>query len=316
MSGARRRAVVPQIVTLPDGGELRIRRITRSDGPRLAALFDGLDDTDLYRRFFQVHPPPARVVAAMTSPGPGGIGLVAEKRGPGRGRRIVAEAAYAPLPDGDGELAITVARDARGWLGPYLFDVLLRSAAAEGVANLQADVLCDNRRMLALVRSRGYAVMEHSEQPAIVRVVVSTTGHVPSWPVRQDRPRLLVEAAGGRWHGEAAARAAGLDLLVCPGPGARWARCPALDGRPCPLASGADVVVDAVDPATELGARLLRAHESVHAVPVHVETQARRAQRTTGVHPRRVPSGGDDLRLVRHLAALAAGRRAATTPVG
>lgn len=51
------------------------------------------------------------------------------------GERIVGEAEYILLPGGDGELAITVAPDWRGWLGPYLLDTLLEVAASRGVAN-------------------------------------------------------------------------------------------------------------------------------------------------------------------------------------
>jgi hypothetical protein len=37
-----------------------------------------------------------------------------------------------------------------------------------------------------------------------------------NWPGTHERPRLLVEVPGGRWHAEEAARAAGFQVLACP----------------------------------------------------------------------------------------------------
>lgn len=299
-------------VALPGGRSLRVRPVTPSDASGLAALFDGLSGDDLYRRFFQAHPPPAHVVTAMTVPSAdAGVGLVAELRDAAGTRRIVAEAAYALLPDGDGELAITVAGGWRGWLGPYLLDTLMAEAARRGVHNLQADVLCENRNMMAVIRSRGYATMGHSLAPAIVRVVMSTTGRVPGWPTTQDRPRLVVEASGAHWRAEDAARAAGMAVLVCPGPASPRLRCPAMAGRPCPLVAGADVVVDAVDPASEVGASLLRAHGALHDTPVHVDAPVRTLHRRRTPRPAADgtgPTTGTDT-MVGHLLRLASATR-------
>ena len=91
-----------------------------------------------------------------------------------------------------------------------------------------------------------------------------------NWPGTHERPRLLVEVPGGRWHAEEAARAAGFQVLACPGPLLGWSHCPALHGEPCPLAAGADLIVDAVP--HETGRSLLDAHRRVHpSVPICVE---------------------------------------------
>ena len=221
----------------------------------------------------------------------GGFGLIAAIEGPDNGSRIVGEATYELLPDGDGELGITVAEDARGWLGPYLLDALVEAAAARGVPNLEADVLVTNRRMLMMLRARGYAVIDHDQQPAIVRVVIGTTQRAPTWPGNHDRPRLLVEAPGGRWHAEEAARAAGFHVLTCPGPLLGWSHCRALDGEPCPLAVGADVIVDAVP--HEAGLSLLDAHRRVHpSVPVCVELPS--GESDLDADASTIPSGTSD----------------------
>ncbi|HXY27088.1 MAG TPA: hypothetical protein VEH82_02310, partial [Acidimicrobiales bacterium] len=164
-------------VELPGARVLSIRPMRPGDGPGLVALFAGLDDDDVYCRFFSGHPPPNSFVEGMARVDErGGFGLVAVMDAPDQESRLVAEASCEPLPDGNGELGITVAGGARGWLGPYLLDALVEEAAARGVPGIEADVLVMNRRMLSLLRSRGFAVLEHSDQPAIVRVVIATIG--------------------------------------------------------------------------------------------------------------------------------------------
>jgi len=246
-------------------------------------MFTSLEDDDLYRRFFQAHPPTTKTVEHILSAAErDGVGLVATLEERHAGVRIVGETSYELLPDGGGEIGITVAPGSRGWLGPYLLDALVEAARARGVTNLQADVLVENRRMLTMMRARGYATMEHSERPSIVRVVIGTSGRTPPWPGTHEGRRVLVEAPGGRWHGESAARAAGFEVLVCPGPMAHRL-CPAMAGEPCPLASGADLVVDAVSSDTPAGRALLDAHEHLHTgVPVCVELAS--GARTTVGH--------------------------------
>ena len=222
----------------------------------------------------------------------GGFGLVAVARAVGVSEKVVAECGYEALPNGNGELGITVAPGWRGWLGPYLLDVLLDAAAARGVPNLEADILVENRPMLAMISARGYATVDHYEQPSIVRVVIGAQDRSPCWPEARDRPRVLIEAPGGRWHGEGAARAAGLEVLVCPGPLRARARCPALIGEVCPLAAGADVIVDAVSLEEEAGRALLASHRRLHrAVPVCVE-QPPEAPEIHGVS--RIPLGAGE----------------------
>ncbi len=251
-----------------------------SDAPGMVALFAGLGDEDVYTRFFSHHPPPEHFVEQMArTQERGGFGLVAVVEVPGAEPQLVGEASCEPLPDGNGELGITVARRARGWLGPFLLDALVEEAAARGVPGIEADVLVTNRRMLSLLRHRGLAVLGHSGAPGIVRVVIGTSGRVPRWPGPHDRPRLLVEIPGGRWHAHEEATAAGFQVLACPGPLGRWSGCPALHGEPCPLVTGADVVVDALpdDPERSLRA----AHRHLHpTVPVCVQLPAGREEDT------------------------------------
>jgi GNAT superfamily N-acetyltransferase len=285
-TGGRRR------VPLPGGGELVVRPVSPGDVDGLVALYEGLSDDDRYRRFFSCFDPDRSFFErAVSVEARGGYGLVAVESGdatgprgadgyaPGAaaGGRIVGEASYELLPDGDGELAMTVADDRRGWLGPFLLDALIEAAAERGVPNLEADVLVTNSRMLTLLRARGYATLP-SDDWVTVRLIVGTAGRTPVWPDgagatgHRDRPRVLVEAPGGRWHARREAAAAGLQVVTCSGPRGARSRCPVLAGRPCPLAAAADAVVVSHAPDDERWRALVEAHGDVHpGVPVCVE---------------------------------------------
>jgi hypothetical protein len=233
-------------VPLPGGSVLTVRPVATTDVDGLVALYDGLSDNDRYRRFFSGFRPPRSFFERLVNVGErGGYGLVATMGAGGDvagGARIVGEASYELLPNGDGELAITVAADQRGWLGPYLLDALVEAAAARGVRNLEADVLVTNSRMLALLRSRGYATMGSNDWTTL-RLVVGTAGRTPVWPAGRgatghtDGPKVLVEVASGRWHAAAEADAAGLQVIA---PFRATRRAPALPGlgRPALPAGG------------------------------------------------------------------------------
>ena len=263
-------APLPQKIKLPGSRVLTIRRESPGDAVGIAALYDRLSADDTYNRFFSGQRPPDRFVARMTAVYErGGVGLVAVfDEGPGR-ERVVGEAAYERLADGDGELGITVDPDFRGWLGPYLLDALVEQARARGVRNIQAEVLITNQRMLALLRSRGVVVMDHQYSPSTVRVAIGAAEGTPGWPSRAGHPRLLVEAPGAHWrHADEMARH-GFQVMACPGPRRGGPRCPALAGHPCPLAEGADVIVMADHSDEDEMARLPEVHRRLHpTVPV------------------------------------------------
>lgn len=264
---------VERAVLLAHGRRLVVRPVEPDDIEGLAALYAGLDDDSRYRRFFSLYRPDReffeRLVAIADR---GGAGLVATVTDhDGERTKIIADAGYELLPDGDGELAITVDHAWRGWLGPYLLDVLVDVAAAHDVPDIEAEVLATNGPMLAVLRSRGWAAMPEDDW-SVMRAVIGTMGRIPRWPPVADGVRVLVEGAGGHWHDHGGVGAAGLEVLCCPGPGARSQRCPALAGEPCPLAAGADVIV-VHHPADTAAWRTLReTHPQLHpGVPVCVE---------------------------------------------
>ena len=255
----------------PSGARrIAIRSVTVDDVDQLAALYAALDDDDRSRRFFGGYRPRRAFFERLATEGDrGGGGVVAALLDEHDEGRLVGEAGFTLLPNGDGELAITVSAEWRGWLGPYLLDVLAAIAATRGVANLEAEVLTTDHAMLTMLRSRGSVSMEHKGW-SVVRLLIGTSTSTPSWPGPHDRPRVLVERPGGRWHAEDEARAAGLQVLTCPGPSA--GSCGALHGEPCALAAGADAIVVAHPREEESWRQLLESHASVHpGVPICLE---------------------------------------------
>ena len=250
------------------------------------ALYETLDVDDRYWRFFSARHPHLDFftdLAAVEERGGARFVAVLHDRPPAEDR-IIGEVGYSLLPNGDGELEITVEREWRDWLGPYLVDILVEFAATSGVPNLEADVLNVNRPMLALLRSRGFVTMAH-EGWSVVRLLIGTTGRTATWPGRHDRPRLLVEHAGGRWHAEDAARSAGFDVLVCAGPTDQSRPCPPLVGERCPLAAEADAIVMSDPPCDDRWRALLAGHADAHPdVPLFVESSP---AQPPGCHDRR-----------------------------
>lgn len=260
-----------EVIELADGARMEVRPTTAADAEHILALYETLSVGDRHRRFFGAFRPHldwCRTWADVASNG--GFGVIAIVHRDGAPDEVAAEAGYAMRDDGDGDLAVTVAPEWRGWLGPYLLDVLVRHAAATGLANLQAEVLLENGPMLSLLSRRGPVALAHDS--GVVRVSIGTTGPVPTWPPADVRPRVLVEVAGRRWAGERAAEAAGLATAMCAGPSVRGDHgCPVLSGGRCPLADEADAIIVLLDPDDERTARLVRAHrEQSPGTPVLV----------------------------------------------
>lgn len=262
---------------LPDGRHLVVRTASAADAGGMCELYRGLTLDDRHRRFFGAFTPHLEwcrewatvaerggfcvvaIVTATEGDSDSGTGAGTITDAEANDGVVVGEAGYAMRSDGDGDLALTVAAPWRGWLGPYLLDVLVRAAADAGVRNLQAEVLLENGPMLSLLRRRDPVSVGHDD--GMVRLSIGTTGVTAEWPPGETRPRVLVEVAGRRWSGEQAAESAGLATALCAGPGSRVRhRCPVLDGGSCPLAQGADAIVMLLDPDDETSRRLVEAH--------------------------------------------------------
>ncbi len=254
--------VLPRSLSLATGARLLVRELEPDDLDAVTNLYARLDPEATYRRFFSGSPPRAaffeRLVAIADR---GGCSVVAVDPDAPPERAIVAEADFERLSDDRGEVAVTVDRRWRGWLGPYLLDVLCREAARRGIRDLQADILTCNRPMRALTRHRGEAYLPESDWQT-VRVVFSTTGPAPSWPPT-DAPKALVELRSMSFDALAELAAAGFDPRACTMRRSGAPDCPLLAGGECPLAAGADVVVVALPDGDERDG-LLAAHRERH----------------------------------------------------
>jgi hypothetical protein len=309
----------PRRLVAPDGTTVVIRSFASTDSAALADLYRHLPAAEWVSHLGVCEANDRGfAVRAASVADRGGRGLVAEvrapspddqvDRAPGEVSRaavggVVGEAHYELLPDGDGELALVVAPEWRDWLGPRLFDAVLDEAASSGVANLVVDVMRTDEWMRELIGARGHAVLPTDDWLS-TRMVVGTQGCTPVWGDAPG-PRVLVEAPGGRWHAADAARAAGLAVMGCTAPGDPGAVCPMSDGRPCPLVTGADVIVVSYPPDRPEWDEVLVTHRRMHPdVPVCVEGRARRP----------VPDGvvaldvHDPAAVVRRVAELAATR--------
>ena len=163
-------------VSLSRGRTLTVRPVEQADVDGLDELLDGLSQEDRYYRFFSLSRPGRKFVEQMTRAAEdGGYRLVAVLSG--AKDALVAEAGYAILPDGNGEFALTIAAGWRGWLGPYLLDALVAAATSRGVPNLQADILTDNARMLALVSHRGYVTLDREYSQVRIAVAAAQPAH-------------------------------------------------------------------------------------------------------------------------------------------
>lgn len=256
---------------LGDDRMMRIRPMMIDDAHRLESLYGGLTPEDRRMRFFTAWVPQLEWCRTWASVGErGGFSVIATVDDRDGGESVAGEAGYALRSDGDGDLAVTIAREWHGWLGAYLLDRIVEYAAADGVENLQADILIDNAPMRRILEHRGAVAFEYPV--GTEHLSIGTASFVPSWPPGDDRRRVLVEVAGGRWAGQAQATEDGLAVAMCSGPARRKRHgCPVLSGGRCPLADGADAIVVLLDPDVESTTRLVAAHaERYPTTPVFV----------------------------------------------
>lgn len=98
--------------------------------------------------------------------------LIAETFG-AQGQQQIGDARYVRLAGGtataDFALAIADRWQGQGW-GRRLLQLLMSAAQAHGIHTLQGDVLRDNRAMLQLARTQGFALQRHPDDARLLRV--------------------------------------------------------------------------------------------------------------------------------------------------
>jgi RimJ/RimL family protein N-acetyltransferase len=176
----------PHLVTLRSGDVVRIRQIRPDDAPALVRAYANLGEQSRYRRFFTVMPelPPATLKAAVEVDHTDHEALVAV---PLLSAEIVGECRFVRLPDqpDTAEVGVTVvdAWQGRG-LGSALLARLSERALEAGIEYFTAEVLAENRTMLALLPSLGPVQSEPSGPVVTARVELAE-------PPRQPGPDLL-----------------------------------------------------------------------------------------------------------------------------
>ena len=176
----------PQLVTLRSGDLVRIRPVRPDDGPALIRSYANLGEQSRYRRFFTVMPelPDATLKAAVDVDHVNHEALVAL---PVRSAEIIGECRFIRSPDqpDTAEIGVTVvdAWQGRG-LGSALLARLSERAAEAGIDYFTAEVLAENRTMLALLPGLGQVETESFGPVVTNRVELAE-------PSRQPVPDIL-----------------------------------------------------------------------------------------------------------------------------
>ncbi|GGL08107.1 GNAT family N-acetyltransferase [Sphaerisporangium melleum] len=158
-------------VLLRDGGIAHLRPLRPTDAAALHALVDRASERSTYLRFCTGGTGTAHAyMDRMTGPGYQGLALVALLRGRLAG---VAECVGGG-PGGRGDLGILLDDQCHGLgLGTVMLEHLAQEAAENGVKEIAADVLPENRTMLRVLADSGLpSTSTHAD--GMVRVLLST----------------------------------------------------------------------------------------------------------------------------------------------
>ncbi len=141
-------------VLLADGQSARLRPLTRPDEAALVAFWGRLTPQSQYFRFFSPH---SKITSADKD-----RFLDADHRrrvvlGMFIGEKLIAIGDFTRTAPSNAELAFVVEDPYHGFgVGGLLLEHLAQSARELGVGMLTADVLAENRKMLASMRAAGY----------------------------------------------------------------------------------------------------------------------------------------------------------------
>ncbi|MDI6912147.1 GNAT family N-acetyltransferase [Nocardioides sp.] len=149
----------PADVLLRDGTIAVIRPLAPADLPGLLELHEGVSDDSLRLRFFSPSRYAATKYVEHLRDAPDTRSLVLERDG-----RICALATAEPVEPGAAEVAFLVADDLQGLgVGSLLLEHLAAACRECGVRRFVAEVLWENRAMLAVFIDAGFAVVRHND---------------------------------------------------------------------------------------------------------------------------------------------------------
>jgi acetyl coenzyme A synthetase (ADP forming)-like protein len=166
-------------VILRDGSTLRLRPPSAADADGLLAFFTGLSERSRYLRFHGFLPADEAVRSAFVDPDWVERGsLVGTLASEGDRERVIALASYVRLRDPVvAEVAFAVADELQGrGIGTRLLEQLAVRAARAGIEEFIAEVLPENRPMLAVFEDAGFEVArELAEGEVEVRFPIAPT---------------------------------------------------------------------------------------------------------------------------------------------
>lgn len=154
---------------------LQIRPVRADDAQRLIDLHDRCSEQARYFRFHAAKPRLRAVEAEYLAAvdGEARVALAATVVEDGE-ERIVADARFDVVGDGDAEAALLLRDDVTGrGLGTLLLDKLLERAADLGVRRVLLDILPENQSMLALARRVGAAPVAFDGRSVLYAVEVT-----------------------------------------------------------------------------------------------------------------------------------------------
>jgi RimJ/RimL family protein N-acetyltransferase len=154
---------------------VQIRPVRPDDAQRLIDLHQRCS---AQARYFRFHAAKSRLRATEaqslpTVEGEARVALAATAVEDGE-ERIVADARFDLIGDGDAEAALLLRDDVTGrGLGTLLLDRLLEQAAGLGVRRVLLDILAENQAMLALARRVGAEPVAFDGRSVLYAVEVS-----------------------------------------------------------------------------------------------------------------------------------------------
>ena len=155
---------------LADGTNIRIRPIRPEDANIERSFVNGLSEQSKYFRFMQNigNLSDTMLIRFTQIDYDREMALIALVQENGEEREI-AVARYATNPDGQScEFAIVVGDEWQGrGLGTRLMTTLMDAARARGLTLMTGEILANNRHMLGLVTSLGFALTTNPEDPVI-----------------------------------------------------------------------------------------------------------------------------------------------------
>jgi ribosomal protein S18 acetylase RimI-like enzyme len=193
------------MATTRDGRPLQIRHVTRDDEPALLAFMTALSVTSRRLRFFSAGCDLAEAALwAATADGSDRIGILATDLA----GQILAHAVCCRLPGSAAEVAIEVSESQRHQgLATILIVRLAAEAEAQGIRSFVAEVLPDNREMLA-VFSDGFEASRTAADGEVDIAFPTSAWRLVAGRLRRAQPSP--SEPGGVVHGVAVCRAGDL----------------------------------------------------------------------------------------------------------